>query len=56
MSKFELSPSPRPFVTSGIALKPPVPVEAATPAAERLNHVSIVNVGEPSPGAAPNVT
>ena len=47
----------RPFVSSGIAsVIPPEPVLVATPAPSRLNHVSMVKVVAPRPGAGPNVT
>src|SRR4051794_28175968 len=45
-----------PFVTSGVATMPPAPVVAGDPAPSRRNHVSIVNVVTPRPGAAPKVT
>ncbi len=49
--------SDRPFVTSGIAVIPPVPlVVAGEPVPSRRNHVSIVKVSLLRPGAAPNVT
>src|SRR5438093_2457964 len=57
MSTLLFSASARPFVTSGMAAaRPPVPLVVVCPAPSRLNHVSIVNVAVPSPGAAPNVT
>ncbi len=56
MSTFEPSASARPFVTSGIAVTPPVPVLVARPAPVCLNQVSSVNVAAPRAGAAPNVT
>ena len=56
MSTVLPSVSAIPLVTSGIAVTPPVPLKVATPAPSRRNHVSIVNVAEPRPGAAPNVT
>ena len=56
MSTLLASASARPFVTSGIASTPPVPVLVETPALSRLNHVSTVNVAAFRPGAAPNVT
>ena len=56
MSTLLPSFSARPFVTSGTAVTPPVPVLVATPVPSRRNQVSIVNVAAPSPGAGPNVT
>ena len=56
MSTGPPSASAMPFVTSGIAVTPSVPVNVAMPAPSRRNHVSIVNLAAPSPGAAPNVT
>src|SRR6266511_2500743 len=56
MSTFDPSASARPFVTSGIAVIPPVPVLVAEPPPVHLNHVSSVNCAAPSPGAAPIVT
>ena len=45
-----------PFVTSGTAVMPPVPVKVATPAPSRLIQASRVNVAAPRCGAGPNVT
>src|SRR5438445_1618343 len=45
-----------PLVTSGMAARPPVPVDTVVPVPSRLNHVSIVNVAALRPGAGPNVT
>src|SRR2546425_469505 len=45
-----------PLVTSGMATRPPVPVDTVVPVPSRLNHVSIVNVAALRPGAGPNVT
>ena len=56
MSTLPPSASAIPLVTSGMATTPPVPVLVAMPAPSRLNHVSIVSVDTPSPGAAPNLT
>src|SRR5256712_3952618 len=56
MSTLLPSFSARPFVTSGTAVTPPVPVLVATPAPSRRNQASIVNVAESSPSAGPNVT
>ena len=56
MSTLPPSASAMPLVTSGTATTPPVPVLVAMPAPSRLNHVSIVIVVTPSPGAAPKVT
>src|SRR6266511_2061814 len=57
MSTFEPSASARPFVTNGTALVIPLlPVLVPMPAPVRLNHVSMVNVDAPNPGAAPKVT
>ncbi len=56
MSTMLPSPSPRPLVSRGTAVTPPVPVLTVAPAVMRLNHSSIVNVVEPSVGAAPKVT
>src|SRR5438128_12353618 len=54
MSTLLLSASPRPFVTNGMAVSPPVVVVIPVPS--RLNHVSIVNVETPRLRAGPNVT
>src|SRR5437667_12335677 len=56
MSTLLPSFSARPFVTSGTAVTPPVPVLVAAPVPSRRNQVSIVNVAESSPGAGPHVT
>ena len=45
-----------PFVTSGTATTPPVPVFVAMPAPSRRNQVSTVKSEAPRPGAGPNVT
>src|ERR1041384_330603 len=50
-----------PLVTSGTAVRPPVPVDVDTPAPVRMNQSSSVNVCAPSPpgpvpAAGPNVT
>src|SRR5438093_13686341 len=45
-----------PLVRSGMATRPPVPVDTVVPVPSRLNHVSIVNVAALRPGAGPNVT
>src|SRR5438128_5753898 len=45
-----------PLVTSGMAITPPVPVDAVRPVPSRLNHVSIVNLAAFKPGAGPDVT
>src|SRR3989442_10499280 len=45
-----------PLVTSGIAIRPPVPVDAVRPVPSRLNQVSMVNLAAFKPGAGPNVT
>src|SRR5947208_8433206 len=54
MSTLLLSASPRPFVTNGMAVTPPVVV--VCPAPSRLNHVSTVNVAAPRLRAWPKVT
>ena len=56
MSTLLPSVSAIPFVTSGIAVTPPVPLKVAMPAPSRRNQVSSVKVDDPSPGAAPKVT
>ena len=56
MSTVPPSASAMPLAMSGTATTPPVPVFVAIPAPSRLNHVSMVNVEAPRPGAAPNVT
>ena len=56
MSTLLPSASARPFVTSGYAVTPPVPVLVDTPVPSRRNHASIVNVADPRTGADPNVT
>ena len=56
MSTVPPSASAMPFVTSGTAVTPPVPVKVAMPAPSRRNHVSIVSVETPRPGDAPKVT
>src|SRR4029450_9672020 len=56
MSWFVPSASPRPLVTSGTAVTPPVPVLVVAPVPWRMNHVSIVNVGRPSAAVFPKVT
>ena len=45
-----------PFVTSGTATTPPVPVFVAMPGPSRRNQVSTVKTDAPRPGAGPNVT
>ena len=45
-----------PFVTSGTAVMPPLPVKVATPAPSRLIQASSVKVAAPRCGAGPNVT
>src|SRR5438128_5579501 len=45
-----------PLVTSGMAITPPVPVDAVRPVPSRLNQVSMVNLAAFKPGAGPNVT
>src|SRR5436309_3764940 len=57
MSTLLPSASARPLLRSGIASgMPPVPVLVPTPAPSCLNHVSMVNVAVPRPGAGPKVT
>src|SRR5207249_8155881 len=56
MSTLLPSDCARPFVTSGIASTPPVPVLVDTPVPSPLNQVSIVKVAVPSPLAWPKVT
>ena len=56
MSTGPPSVSAMPLVTSGMATTPPVPVLVAMPVPSRRNHVSIVSVETPRPGAAPKVT
>ncbi len=56
MSRLLPSTSAMPFVTSGTATTPPVPVFVAMPAPSRRNHVSTVKTEAPRPGACPNVT
>ena len=55
MSTVLPSTSAIPFVMSGTAVTPPVPVKVATPAPSRRIHASSVNVEAPSCGAGPNV-
>ena len=49
MSTLLFSASARPFVKSGTASTPPLPVLVETPVPSRLNQVSIVNVCAQSP-------
>ena len=56
MSTVPPSASAIPFVMSGTAVTPPLPVSVATPAPSRRIHASSVNVADPSCGAGPNVT
>src|SRR6266571_8951803 len=57
MSTLLPSVSARPLVTSGMpSAMPPLPVLVPMPGPSRVNHVSMVNVAVPKPGAAPNVT
>src|SRR6266550_3340690 len=45
-----------PLVTSGMAITPPLPVDAVRPTPSRLNQVSMVNLAAFKLGAGPNVT
>src|SRR6185295_1534114 len=56
MSTLLPSASARPFVSSGIAVTPPVPLDVLVPGPVFLNHNSSVKTCAPSVGAAPNVT
>src|SRR5688572_12412871 len=56
MSRLLPSACAIPFVMSGMATTPPLPLDAVRPAPSRLNQVSSVNVAALRPGAGPNVT
>jgi hypothetical protein len=56
MSTGPPSASAIPFVISGTAVTPPVPVSVAMPVPSRRIHPSSVNADAPSGAAGPNVT
>jgi hypothetical protein len=56
MSTLLPSVSDRPFVSNGMAVTPPVPVEAAEPGPVRLKRISMVKTETPRLGAGPKVT